>query len=573
MRSIPRAASLTAAALLCAACSSELAAPIGRRDDSPPARGGTITVASFVGLRSLDPAVAFDEGADPIQRLLFARLVRLSRDGRFEGELAESFETSADGRHLRFRLRSGARFHDGAPVTAADVKRSLERSLHKSTPCPAPSFYDRIEGFEPFHSGAAHELTGIRIESDSVVRFDLSHPDATFLAVLTLPMAAPVCASGGSSYEPSFSSRPCGAGPFKLRQWDDHEGLTLDRHDGYAEPGRVWLDSVRWLLEVPLSTQRFRFERGDLDLLHDLSVADGAAFRRDPRWRGLGEWTVPRMTKGLFMNSRMAPFDRLEVRRAVAAAIDRDSLARLRGGCVVPADRVIPPGVLGHDPDFPGQRFDPALALDSMRRAGLPFDPATGLGGWPDTIDYVAPADSFDLQFAEVAQQQLARIGIRLRLKAMAWPAYLARISRAGQARIGAAGWTADFDDPGDFFEPLFASKSIQDEDSQNYAFYSNPELDALLERGRAELDPVRRKAIYRRAEEIIRDEAPWALAYGYRRYEVWQGYVRGYRPHPHAQLDVGFLWLDRRDSRGSARSPARNGNVLASLLPRRGAP
>jgi len=571
MRSIRRAAELAAFALLASACSSELAAPIGQPTDSPPSRGGRITVASFVGLRSLDPAVAFDEGADPIQRLLFARLVRLSRDGRFEGELAESFEVSADGRMLRFRLRPSARFHDGAPVTAADVKRSLERALHRETPCPAPSFYDRIAGFDAWHSGKADQLAGIQAESPGVVRFDLSEPDATFLAVLTLPMAAPVCASAGSSYDTSFSSRPCGAGPFKLRQWDEHEGLLLDRHDGYAEPGLPLLDGIRWLLEVPLTTQRFRFERGEIDILHDLSVADGAAFRRDPRWQPLGAWTMPRMTKGLFMNTRMAPFDRVGVRQAVASALDREAIARLRAGHIVPADRMLPAGVVGYDPSFPGQRFDLHAALDAMSSAGLAFDPATGRGGWPETIDYFAPADSFDLQFAEVVQQQLARIGLRIRLKAMSWPAYLARISRAGQARMGAAGWTADFDDPSDFFEPLFSSKAIQEEGSQNYAFFSSPELDALLDRGRTELDPVRRRAIYRRAEEIVRDQAPWAIAYGYRRYEQWQGYVRGYKPHPHAQLDVGFLWIDQRQKQRASRTPFGSMNVLASLLPRGG--
>ena len=119
--------------------------------------------------------------------------------------------------------------------------------------------------------------------------------------------------------------------------------------------------------------------------------------------------------------------------------------------------------------------------------------------------------------------------------------------------RIGAAGWTADFDDPSDFFEPLFSTKAIQDDNSQNYAFFSNAELDGEIDRGRRETDPAVRRAIYRRAEEIVRDEAPWAVAYGFRRYEVWQRYVRGYRPHPYAQQDIGSLWLDDGQRKGAS--------------------
>jgi ABC-type transport system substrate-binding protein len=573
MRSIRRTVEL-AALIACgatAACNSRLAAPIGQPREGPEQRGGRITVASFVAVRSIDPAVAFDEGADPLQRLLFARLVRLSASGQFEGELAESFDTTADGLHVTFRLRPGALFHDGKPVTASDVKRSIERTLDAKTPCPAPSFYDRIAGYEAFHEGKATQLAGIRVVSETEVRFDLSEPDATFMAVMTLPMAAPVCASAGSHYEASFSSYPCGAGPFKLRQWDEQERLVLDRHDGYVDRRLPHLDGITWLFGVPTMAQRFRFERGDIDILHDLSMADSFAFQADPRWRPLGGWTTPRLTKGVFMNVQMAPFDRVPVRRAVAAAIDRQAVASLRGGAVVPADRMVPAGVLGYDPDFPGQRFDIERALAEMAAAGYAYDPRTGRGGYPETIDYVAPADSFDLQFAELLQQQLARIGIRIRLKSLSWPAYLARIGRRNTVRMGAAGWTADFDDPSDFFEPLFSSKAIQDEGSQNYAFFSNAELDSLVERGRRQTDPAARKALYRRAEEIVRDEAPWAVAYGYRRYEVWQGYVRGYRPHPFAQQDIGAVWLDRTQRTARAQAPLSMASI-AAMFSRKGA-
>jgi ABC-type transport system substrate-binding protein len=557
------------AALAAPGCADRLAAPLGTASDSPPARGGTLTLATFVRVRSLDPAVAFDEGADPVQRLLYARLVRVSRDGAFEPDLAESFELDRDGRRYVFRLRDGARFHDGTEVRAGDVKRSLERALHAATPCPAPSFYDHIAGYEAYHAGKAEHLEGIRVESDGRVSFELTEPDATFLAVLTLPMAAPVCASAGRAFDPS-APLPCGAGPFKLDRWEDRDALRLVRHEGYHGAPRPHLDAVRWLFEVPTTAQRFRFERGDIDMLHELGLSDSVAFRADPRWRPLGAWNRPRSTRGVFMNTQMEPFDRADVRRAVAAAIDRGALAGLRAGHLMPADRMVPAGVVGHDPSFEGQRHDLGAALEHMRRAGFAFDPSTGRGGYPFPIDYLVPVESNELQVAELFQQQLARVGIRIRLKALSWGACLALTGLRGRVRMGAAGWSADFDDPSDFFEPILSTAAIQAEASQNVSFFSDARLDALLARARREMDPAARKALYRSAELIVRDEAPWAIAYGYRYYDVWQPYVLGYRPHPMAFLEVGQVWLaeERRRLVRSARgAPPGSLNALALAL------
>jgi len=110
---------------------------------------------------------------------------------------------------------------------------------------------------------------------------------------------------------------------------------------------------------------------------------------------------------------------------------------------------------------------------------------------------------------------------------------------------MGADGWSADFDDPSNFFDPLFTSAAIQDEDSQNRSFFTHRELDSVLAQARGETNPATRRALYHRADSIIRDEAPWAVIYGFRYYDVHQGYVQGYTPHPHSYLDVGSVWLN----------------------------
>src|SRR4030095_13060844 len=114
-------------------------------------------------------------------------------------------------------------------------------------------------------------------------------------------------------------------------------------------------------------------------------------------------------------------------------------------------------------------------------------------------------------------------------------------------------GWGVDFPDPTNFFDPLFHSRSIKKADSNNNTFYANPALDALIDQAHAELDPAKRAALYRRAERILYDDAPWIWDYHRLATEVTQPYVRGYQPHPTWLRDYTSAWLPR----GARRPPA----------------
>ncbi|HEU4409128.1 MAG TPA: ABC transporter substrate-binding protein [Polyangiaceae bacterium] len=557
-------AALAAALVALAACAPSVEPPRGRPAPAGarPERGGVLRLATLSDLRTLDPAVAFDEVSSPLLGLIFATLVEPDAEGRgFVPGLAEAWEASPDGRLYRFRLRPGARFHDGAEVRAADVKRSLERALHPDTPCPVRSFYERIAGFDDFTSRRAPALAGVRVEGEYALAIELSEPDATLLAVLALPTAAPLCASAGATYDRRFAAEACGAGPFRLASWRPGRSARLERFGGYYHPELPHLDGLEWSLLVPSFTQRLRFERGELDLVRELTETDGRLFRLDPRWRGQGAWEAGRTVKGIFLNAEAEPFQSAPLRRAAAAAIDREAIASLRPDMIRPAYGLLPPALPGHGGP-PAQRFDYAAALGHMREAGYAYDPATGRGGYPRELDFVTVNDSFDAQVAEIYQQQLARVGLRVRVRALSYPAYLAETGRRGAAALGMDGWVADFADPADFFEPLFSSASIAPEDSQNRAFYANPRLDALLARARREREPAARLALYGEAERVLADDAPWVFAYYPRAWEMWQGYVHGYRPQDASRRALRSAWLGRegreRLGRGGpgARSP-----------------
>jgi len=529
-------------------CNAELPGPrpTGGTDDASPRRGGILTSATFGDLRSLDPAGPLDGLAAQTQEALYAGLLDYDQEGKIVPDLAESFTVSPDATEHTFTIRPGARFHDGEEVTAADVKRSAERALHPTSPSAYASYFASLVGFEAFTTGKAPHLEGVRVDGRYVVTFRIERPDSAFLPLLAMHTLRPVCRSAGERYADAWHA--CGAGPFKLPPggWDRGRQLLLVRHEGYFRPGEPYLDGVRLLLGLGLNAQRFKFFAGDQDLLREVLVPDALKLQADRRWSAFGAYDAEKQMGGEAMNTEMAPFDNVELRRAIAAALDREQLQKLRASNLRAAYRPVPPGVDGADPETRGQRHDLAEALEHMRRAGYPYDPATGKGGYPHLIPHQVYNQGLQEFMAQVEQQQLARIGIRTEIRLVNYAAYLSLRARRGAVAFGPGSWQQDYPEAGGFLEPMFHSRSINDTDSNNWSFYKNPRVDDLVDRARHDRDPQRRRQLYREAEEVVCDEAPWAFTYFYRFYTQWQPHVRGFRPHAMWALEHRRTWLDR---------------------------
>ena len=557
-----------ALALASAGCSDELPPPIptAHPGDTTPRRGGMLTSATFGEIRTLDPANVGDGLVVQVLEAMFAGLVDYDVEGKIVPDLADHWTVSDDGTTFRFVLREGVRFHDGDEVTAEDVKRSAERALHPSAPNPYSSYYSSIVGYDRFVAKKAEHIDGITVDGRYVVTFKLDKPDSTFLLVLAMPPLRPVCKSGGTRYADTWHA--CGAGPFKLLPggWDRGREITVVRHEGYFRPGLPYLDAVRMIFHANLTSQRFKFASGDQDLLRDFLAPEILKFQADPRWKPYGEYELDKQVTGIAMNTEMVPFDNIELRRAVATALDRDQLILIRASNLRPARLPVPPAVDGYDPTLEGQHFDYAAALEHMKRAGYPYDPVTRTGGYPKPIPYLTYSQGLDEYMVQVAMQQLARIGITLDVRVVNYSTFLALRGRRKETVSGPQFWTQDYPGAGSYLEPLFHSRSINDEDSTNMAFYSNPRVDQLIDRARGELDNDRRKKLYSEAQVIICDEAPWAFTHYYRFYAQWHPYVHDYKPHPMWTTDPTRVWIDRTAGPIAARSIF-TGDALAKLF------
>jgi len=512
-----------------------------------PMRGGTLHLATFYSVRALDPAVATDELSLAIGRMVFGRLVEFGDDGKPKPALAVASTWSADRKTLELELRRGVRFQDGSPFGASDVKRSIERALSPDAGSPGASHFEGIVGVLDYREKKADHIAGVRVLADDRVAFDLTEPDATLLARLSLSFVSPVCPTVTKLPKDTPDTELCGAGPFVIDHFEPETSVRLRRNDTYYEPGLPYLDAIEMEFHVRPQTQRYRFERGELDVVRELAASDAALMQNDPRWAPYMTFVKSQRVSAIFMNTTRPPFDRRDVRRAVSFAIDPEVMTLVRPD-LEPLSRIVPSSIPGQGPALAERRHDLGAALQAMRDAGYPYDPASGQGGYPEPIDYVTVPDSFEQQSAEVYVEQLAKIGLHVRLRLLSFQSYLAEVQTPGRAQMGWAGWQADYPDPTTFFEPNLVSSAIGDV-TQNYSLYANTDLDALIDRSKKEIDPLKRGDLFAEAERLVIEDAPWVPTYSPRVLELRQPWVGGYAPTPLESLDFERTYLVPSDA------------------------
>jgi ABC-type transport system substrate-binding protein len=514
-----------------------------------PQRGGTFVFHHESDVRGFDPHKSFDELSNMGIKLLFEGLVDYDREsGDFVPRLAESLpEVSEDGRTYRYRLRRGVRFADdpcfeggeGREVTAEDVRWSLEHMLAPETGSPGATFYTLIEGYDAYREGEASHVSGIRVVDRHTVDIRLSRPDQTFPYTMAMTFAYPVAREAYARYDDEIARHPVGTGAFVLESWEPGVELTFRRNPDYFEEGRPYVDRMVYQVNLRRIPAVMRFRNGDLDHIHRQTPADYLELRDMPAWEDYRVERPKTNIWGVGMNCQLPPFDNRHLRRAVAFAINRERWRRARANRLVLQGQPIPRTLPGFDPELPGRHvYDLERAREEMRLAGYP-------DGLDEEVEVWLGEGETGRAYGELIQSDLAEIGIDVRIKQVAFPIYLQETGKPGTAQMLLTGWSMDFPDPANFLDILFHTRSIHEEDSENRAFYSNPEVDRILDAARVERDPERRMAMYREASEIIVGDAPWAFIFSDLAMEMWQPYVRNYRPHPVWDNFYRDVWLD----------------------------
>lgn len=547
-------------------CPSEPQGPrlYGAGDDTPRS-GGTFVFHHESGVDTLDPHLGFNELSTIAFRLLYDGLLDYDQEGELIPSLAETMPTiSENGTRFRFRLRRGVQFHplpgvpEGRELTAHDVMYSMHRLMSQDLGSPGFPFFKAIVGADEYHSGQADSVEGIVLIDRYTIDFKLTEPDQTFLNAMAMTFAFPIARESVGRWGSEVGRHPAGVGPMIFDRWERGVQIEFRRHPHYwkqdAHP-----DRMIYVETLMRGTAVMRFRNGDIDAIHRISTQDYLFFKRAEEWQPyLHEYPIA-STWGIIMNTEMPPFDNVHVRRAVAYGIDRAGWARARSDRIMATGQLVPPNIWGYAEDLEDpHELDLERARRELREGGYP-------DGLPEPIELAVGEGDVSRIYGELFQSDMAEIGIEVSLRPLSFPTLIAESSRPRTLQAMLWGWNLDFPDAASFFDPLFHSDSIHPEHSQNRAFYRNPEFDDLLDSARAESDRDTRRQMYRRATNILNEDAPWAFVFNYSNMEVWQPYVRGYHPHPVWSEDYRQVWLDLPKRR---ERPSRAPTAALDLLP-----
>ncbi len=450
---------------------------------------------------TLDPHLNTDASSALYAVEIFGGLMTIDQNLAIVGDLAEGWDVSPDGTTTTFRLRPEATFHNGRPVTATDIKWSLERAANPITESfNAAVFLSDIVGVDDKLTGLANNISGVQIINDHTITITTDAPKAYFLSKLTYPVSF-VLDRENVAIGPSWILEPNGTGPFKMTEYRPGEVLRLTRFDDYhLEPAK--LDEVEFLLSG--GNSMLMYENDEIHVTGiGLSSLQGVQDPSNP----LSSEVVtapPQFDVDYFgLNTTEPPFDDIKVRQAFNYAIDRQTLATtLLQDLVVPAAGILPPGFPGYNPDLVGYNYDPDKARQLIQESKY------GDTGELPRITLTVPG-SFGAAISPSIEAMLAmwegNLGVEISILQTEWAIFLQDLHQNRFQMFGGLGWIADYPDPENFLDVLFHSES-----TNNQSEYTNRQLDRLLELARVEQDEAVRFDLYHQSEEIIVDDAPW---------------------------------------------------------------
>jgi peptide/nickel transport system substrate-binding protein len=539
------AAALALAVAGCGGDDSESEKPAKNAGPSQEAKkGGDLSVLYAGDVDNIDPGITYYQYgflvAYATQRPLYSYKPDNSKD--LEPDLAEGPPDISDGgKTLTVKIRTGVKFSPpvNREVTSKDVKYAVERGFTKQVAGQYVGAYmSDIEGVKQFQSGKADEISGITTPDDQTIVFKMSRPRAAIVAgALSLPASAPVPKEYAQKFDKAtptkYGQNQVSTGPYMIEN-DDSGKLT-----GYT-PGNViklvrnpnwdastdykpaYLDSItikegndaqvasRQVLEGSKSVT------GDFQLPGQILASTSRGDQKDQ--------LVLTPPTGRFryiaLKTTVKPFDDPNVRKALAAAFDRDALRKAFGGPLVGdiPTHWIPPGQPGYEEAGgdagPGVDFlakpegDLNLAMEYMKKAGF----ASGKYDGGKTFTGVSDNATQQKNVSEVAVEQFAKLGFKVDMKYVTRDSMYTKYCQvpSNQPDIcPSVGWLKDFADPETLLGPVFNGKNILEQGNSNFALLDDPKLNQMMDKAEVVNDPAERNQAWGDVDKAVTEVAP----------------------------------------------------------------
>src|SRR5262245_28763049 len=468
-----------------------------------PKRGGTLTIAIGRDIGLMHPLIGTTGNEQKTRELMFESLLAVDASGKVQPNLAESWEISDKGRLYAFNLRRGVRFHNGQEMTAEDVKYAVDYSLNPKNSAYGLNYLGLVERVE--------------LAGKYAIRFHLKKPSPLFLAALSDIQAFSVVPKGSlPEGVTKISQFPPGTGPFKFVDWQSGQRIVFERYEDYWGH-KAFVDR---LILRPIADENIRFvylQSGDIDMI-EWTPYEGVKQISEGKIRGIHAVKASYASmRRLVFNVASPPFNNKKMRQAVALAIDKKELIDAAYfGFGEPVDQRYPVGHFWYIDGVSAPARDLAKARALLKEAGYQGETIV-VSTYPGIYEPVAIT----------LQAQLKKVGINIKIEMMDSPAVISQ-QRRGDFTLGLGGGSIRTDPSEAYGESIRCEPDLKKRRG-NRSGYCDKETENLLDQAETELDPTKRKAIFRQLLSKYFEEVPEIyVGYGPRFFSL-RDYVRGF--------------------------------------------
>jgi peptide/nickel transport system substrate-binding protein len=472
----------------------------GTLGDSRPGYGGTLVVGVSGDVDTFNPLFGEAVLSQEVTHLLLLGLADLNENSEFVPELATSWESSDDHLKLTYHLRRDAVWSDGVPITVEDVKFTFDLLMDTTVASP--------------RQGVTEYIKRVEVGDDHTVIFEFSeaYPAQMFdTAGEILPKHILESVDRKSIRHHEFGRNPISSGPFVLKKWVTQQYIELAPNEKY-HGRRPYLDRVIFKVVPDKTNLLMQLQTGEVDMV--IGVQPEEVGRLQSANANLNIYPVSgRVYNYVGYNEAKSLFSSVNLRQALTMAIDRQKIIdALLYGYGTPCKGPVPP-MLGwaynnNVKEFP---YDPQQSTDLLANEG--WQDRDG-DGWLDkgghAFEFTLKTNAGNQLRSDVAvviQDQLRKIGVKVRIQTMEWSALFEEL-RAGKFDAYMGGWSTSFNvDP----TPIFHSSSSE---LFNVVSYANPDVDRLIEEGREEMDRQRAAAIWKELQEKIYHDQPYTFLF-----------------------------------------------------------
>lgn len=445
-----------------------------------PAYGGTLRVAIPLGFQTLSPFHGVDYREQLANFAIYNSLVEADENFNIMPSLGQSWDISGDGKAVTFYLQKGVKFQDGTDVNAEAVKWNFDRVL------------DPQWGANTMRNLFGPNVSKVEAKDPYTVTVYLNRPYRPFLGALSMAYFRIISPTAWEKLgKDGFSRNPVGSGPFKLKDWVVGSSVTLGKNGNYWEPGKPYLDAIKFIDAPDKIIRTALLRTGEADLLDEVEGREVDLLKTSPNVKLVthesGRWIA------IGIDSKKKPWDSLALRQAATYAIDKQKIVDtwLEGKGRV--GYTLGVGWYATPPDYKPYQYNLQKAKEKLVEAGY----AQGL-----TVDYQCRSIDVELQLCEMVQSMLGQIGIKTNIV----PVIMANWYIEREADRISFGYIGAFPRP----DPDVQLRSNL-HSSGNYAKkigLKNPEVDKLLDEAIGIYDTAKAGALYIKAQQLAFDEA-----------------------------------------------------------------